>query len=126
MTRLRNRPTDLDDRRGVVTWRRSSIYFHALQDLRLVDFARRAHDGEEGKELPELVQNAQACFVKDFDIYFAGFPKEETAMSSLFQEIFDTGTSFEWQNDLERVEGLEEAFSELYREQIRPWVALEK
>ncbi|MBI2327098.1 hypothetical protein HYU92_02160 [Candidatus Curtissbacteria bacterium] len=125
MTRLRNRPTGLDDRRAVVTWRRSSIY-HPLQDLRLVNFARRAHDGVEGEELPELVQDAQACFVKDFDLYLAGFPKEETEMFSLFQEIFDTGTSFEWQTDLERVEGLEYAFSQLDREKIQPWVTLEK
>ncbi len=118
LARLRNTSTDLDDRRQVVEWRRGNIYFHPLQDLRVILSARSVLS----KMRPDFIPGAQACFVKDFDLYFSGFPEEEVAMRRLFDEIFDVGTSFEWQTDLTRVRDLERVFTALDDEKIRPWV----
>lgn len=109
---LRNIPTDIDDKRGV-EWKRGSIYFHALGDT---FFAARMADN------PRSIRGSQVCFVKDLDEYLAGFPQEESEMFSLFQKIFDIGTSAYWDQDIELVKDLYRIFDELDKKLIRPWV----
>lgn len=115
--RLRNTPTDLDPRRtDIGEWRKGRIYFHALQDLTLA-----AEPVLSDKDLEDMTL-CQACFVKDFDMYFSGFPEDETEMLEVFQAIFSVGTSFEWQTDHERVRSLRRIFADLDKQRIRPWV----
>ena len=121
LARLRNTHTDLDDRRDI-PWKKSSYYFHPLQDLRLTIFASVMRDKDEQRFLVTS-QAVQSCFVKDFDFYISGFPIEELEMQGMFQKIFDVGTSFEWGNDTERVRSLEAVFDQLDGEKIQPWLA---
>lgn len=121
LTRLRSQSTDLDGRREIEEpWKRGAIYFHPLQDLKL---ATDRITTEKLDDLdPDHTIGLQACFVQDLDMYFYGFPEEEVEMRGVFQEIFDVGTSFEWEYNLERTVALKGAFTRLNQEVIRPWV----
>lgn len=102
-----------------------AIYFHALQDLRVV---LEAVDGEEAQdeEFQTMVRQAQACFVKDLDEYLKGFGGQHQHVLVMIQAMGHVGTSFEWQDDLELVRRLEDRFSLIDSNTIKPWVRAEK
>jgi len=111
---------DMDGRR-TAKWKRGNIYFHSLQDLLLAHFEVHNNPGHDNKRLKE----SQACFVKDLDLYLAGFPQEEESMRRIFESVFSVGTSAYWHEDPNLVKELYSVYLALDFEGIRPWVRLE-
>lgn len=122
VTDLRATPSDIDGRR-TAPWKRGNIYFHSLQDIQFASSRNLAWELSP-KDSNKYRKGSQACFVKDLDYYFAGFPPDETEMRQLFQTVFDTGTSAYWHRDTALIDDLNKLYWEMDEEVIRPWAHL--
>ena len=120
---LRATKSDIDGRRVIDEWRRGVIYFHSVQDLSTAVVYLNTMKGLISPDkMGEVLKSSQACFVKDLDFYFEGFPADQTDMREVFQAVFETGTSVRWNDDEEFVRGLHHAYQALDETVIRPWV----
>lgn len=120
---LRSTKSDLDGRRVIDKWRRGAIYFHSVQDLSTAVTYLNTMKGLISKQkMQEALKSSQACFVKDLDYYFQGFPADQTEMREVFQAVFETGTSVRWNEDEAFVRSLHHVYQVLDENVIRPWV----
>lgn len=111
---LRAYPTGIDGRRNA-PWARANIYFHGIQDL-MLSVASHELDMRSGQ-----IKGSQACFVKDLDLYLAGFPEGEAEMREVFQTLLDSGSTFYWENNPIGTRMLYELFDTLDKKVIQPW-----
>lgn len=123
ITDLRGYPTGNDGRREA-PWSRGNHYFHSYQDIFWA-----ASDTIVGvfpeREQARHIKASQACFVKDLDIYLAGFPPEDPDMRQLFQSILEVGSSTYWHRDRPFVKALEIVYKEITEQITKPWAASE-
>jgi hypothetical protein len=118
---LRNRKTDIDDRRHLTEWKPGSIYFHSIQDI-LLAVSWDKLNSVSLEEKYKAVMDSQACFVKDLDIYLENFPASEVKIRQLFELIYNVGTSFKWSEKIGLLKPFSSDFKEIDNKIIRPWV----
>lgn len=123
---LRLTSTDIDREKQEYlkreTWQKGTVWFHSLQDTRHLFYPGMLGVLERKGRLAEEATQVQACFVKDLDDYMAGFPPEEETVLTLFQAIYDAGTSFYWKDDLKRVDELHRVYNEINTQVLHPWI----
>ena len=110
----------LDSRYKASQWvGKGGIYFHALQDLRVIK------DGLELEELTaEEALGSQACFHQNLQDYLRLLPKSEDpeeVIRDTLGLILKVGMSAEWIFDRDLVINLERIYGEIDEALIQPW-----
>ncbi len=95
-----------------------TIYFHSVQDVRLVQFILETEKYVAGKggthsEVDDDIIYAQACFNRDLMLYLKLLPEKEETIHACLRVALKSGTSTYWHKDKEFIQKFHDLYERL-------------